>query len=119
MDIGTTKCSVVAVLKGHLAEANDIGLSSGELICHLSPTDTYKYLGILEADNFQHQQMKDLLSVEYKHWVRKLLRTRLSGRYLITAINVLAVSLMRYTLEELSNGLKKSYTNWMLVQESL
>ena len=51
-DIGAAKCNVVAVLKGHLAEANDIGLSSGDLICHLSPTDTYKYLGILEADNF-------------------------------------------------------------------
>ena len=30
MDIGAAKCSVVAVLKGHLAEANDIGLSSGD-----------------------------------------------------------------------------------------
>jgi len=73
MDIGAAKCSVVAALKGHLAEAKDIGLSSRDLICHLSPTDTYKYLGILEANNFQHQQMKDLLSIEYKHWVRKLL----------------------------------------------
>ena len=72
MDIGAAKCSVVAVFKGHVAEAIDIGLSSGDLICHLSPTDIYKYLGILEADNFQHQQMKDLLSVQYKLWVCKL-----------------------------------------------
>ena len=48
-----------------------------------------------EADNFQHQKMKDLLSVEYKSRVRKLLRTRLFSRNLITAINVLVVSLMR------------------------
>ena len=41
--------------------------------------------------------MKDLLSVEFQHWVRKLLRTRLFSRNLITAINVLAVSLMRYS----------------------
>ena len=51
MDIGAAKCSVVAVLKGHLEEANDIRLSSRDLISHLSPTDAYKYLGILEADN--------------------------------------------------------------------
>ena len=52
-----------------------------------------------EADNFQHQKMKDLLSVEHKHWVRKLLRTRLFSRNLITAINVLVVSLIRYSGE--------------------
>ena len=52
---------------------------------------------ILEADDFKHQQMKDLLSMEYKCWVRKLLCTRLFSRNLITAINVLAVSLMRYS----------------------
>jgi len=64
MCIGAAKYSVVAVLKGHLTEANNIRLSSGDLLCHLSPTDTYIYLGILEADNFKYQQMKELLSVE-------------------------------------------------------
>jgi len=96
MDISAAKFSVLDVLKGHLAEANDIKLSSGDLICHLSPTDACKYLGILEANNFKHQQMRELLSVKYKRRVWKLLRTRLFSRNLITAINVLAVSLMRY-----------------------
>jgi len=80
MDISATKCSVVAVLRGHLAEADDISLSSGDLIAHLSPAGTYKYLGILEADNFKHQQMKDLLSKEYKRRVRKFLHTQLFSR---------------------------------------
>ena len=57
METGTAKCSVVAILKGHLAEANVITLSSNDLIARLSPVGAYKYLGILEADNFKHQQM--------------------------------------------------------------
>ena len=65
MEIGAAKCSVVVILKSHLAEANDLTLSSGDLITHLSPCSTYRYLGILEADNLKHQQMKDLLSKEY------------------------------------------------------
>ena len=55
MDIGAAKCSVVPALKGHLAEVNDIRLSSGHLICHKSATVTYKYLGILKANNFKRQ----------------------------------------------------------------
>ena len=35
--------TLVAILKEDLAEASDISLSSGDLICHLSPTGAYKY----------------------------------------------------------------------------
>ena len=80
MQIGAAKCSVVAILKGHLGEANDITLSSGDLITHLSPCSTYRYLGILEADNLKHQQMKDLLSKEYKRHVHKLLCSQLFSK---------------------------------------
>ena len=40
MEIGAAKCSVVAMLKGHLAEAKDLTLYSGDLITHLSPCST-------------------------------------------------------------------------------
>ena len=42
MEIEAAKCSVVAILKGHLAEANDITLSNSDLIAHLSPCSTYR-----------------------------------------------------------------------------
>jgi len=97
MEIGAAKCSVVAIVKGHLAEVKDIVLSSGDLIAHLSPCGAYRYLGILEADNFKHQQVKDLLSREYKCHVRKLLRSHLFSRNLFTALNTCAASLMTYS----------------------
>ena len=72
-------------------------LSSGDLIAHLSPVSAYKYLGILEADSFKHQQMKDLLSKGYKRRVCKLLRLQLFSRNLFTALNTCAISLIRYS----------------------
>ena len=97
MEIGAAKCSVLAILRGKLAEVNDITLSSGDLIAHLSPVSAYKYLGILEADSFKHQQMKDLLSKGYKRRVCKLLRLQLFSRNLFTALNTCAISLIRYS----------------------
>ena len=72
-------------------------MPSKEIIQHLSPTNTYKYLGILESDNLKHNQMKKILHKEYKGRVRKLLRTNLYSRNLILAINTLAVPLLRYS----------------------
>ena len=80
MEIGAAKCSVMAILKGHLTEANVITLSSNDLIAHLPLVGAYKYLGILLANNFKHQQMwKDLLP-KYKWRVSKLLHSQLFSR---------------------------------------
>ena len=54
-------------------------------------------MGIFEVDSFKHQQMKILLTKEYKHRVRKFLHTTLYSRNLITAINSCATSLLRYS----------------------
>ena len=57
----------------------------------------YKYLGTYEADCLKYQLMKSLLTKEYKHQVRKFLRTNLYSRNLISAINSCATSLLRYS----------------------
>ena len=97
MKVGPTKCNVVPILRGQMGAANDIALPSGGMIQHLSPLDTYRYLGILESGSFKHNQMKIVLHKEYKRRVRKLLHTDLYSRNLILAINAFAVSLMRYS----------------------
>ena len=70
MDIGTAKCAVVAVSCGHLVDTEEISLPSGDCIQQLEPGGVYKYLGIIEADTLKHQQMKAILSKEYKRRVR-------------------------------------------------
>ena len=97
MDIGTAKCNVVAVSRGHISSTADIPLPSGDSIQQLEPGEAYKYLGILEADSIKHQQLKLILTQEYKRRVRKLLRTKLTSRNLILAINTYAIPVLRYS----------------------
>ena len=60
----------------------------------LAENETYKYLGILEADTIKKVEMKDKIQKEY---LRKLLETKLSGRNLIKGINTWAVPFVRYS----------------------
>ena len=63
----------------------------------LEENETYKYLGILEADTIKQVQMKDTIRKEYLRRTRKLPETKLSCRKLIKGINTWAVPLVRYS----------------------
>ena len=63
----------------------------------LKEKETYKYLGILEADTIKQAQMKDTIRKEYLRRTRKLLETKLSSRNVIKGINTWAVPLVRYS----------------------
>ena len=63
----------------------------------LEEKETYKYLGIFEADTFKEVQMKDTIRKENLRRTRKLLETKLSSRNLIKGINTWAVPLVRYS----------------------
>ena len=58
--------------------------------------ETYKYLGILEADTIKQVEMKDKIQKEYSKRTRKLLVTKLSRRNLIKGMNTWAIPLVRY-----------------------
>ena len=63
----------------------------------LEDYETYKYLGILEADTIKQVQMKDMIQKEYIRRTGKLLETKLSSRNLIKGINTWAVPLVIYS----------------------
>ena len=63
----------------------------------LGENETYKYLGILEADTIKQVEMKDKTRKEYLRRTRKLLETKFSSRNLIKCINTWAVPLVRYS----------------------
>ena len=63
----------------------------------LRENETYKYLGILEADTIKQEEMKDKIQKVYLRRTRKLLETKLSSRNLITGINTWALPLVRYS----------------------
>ena len=81
--------------KRHLTDG--IELLNQNKIRTLAENETYKYLGILEADTIKQVEMKNKIQKEYLRRTRKLLDTKLSSRNLIKGINTWAVSLVRYS----------------------
>ena len=63
----------------------------------LNLDEIYKYLGILQADDVKHTQVKKETLSEYNKRVRKLLKSKLNGGNIIKAINNWTVPVVRYT----------------------
>ena len=80
----------------------------------LTENETYKYLGILEADNIKQAEMKEKIQKEYLRRTRKLLEKKLNSRNLIKGINTWAVPLVRYSGPFLERNLNK----WTKGQEN-
>ena len=81
--------------KWHLTDGME--LPNQDKIRTLEENETYKYLGILEADTIKQVEMKNKIQKEYLRRTRKLLETKLSSRSFIKRINTWAVSLVRYS----------------------
>ena len=72
-----------------------MGLPNHDKIRTLKENETYKYLGILEADTIKQVQMKETTRKEYLRRTRKPIEIKLSCRNLIKGINTWAVPLVR------------------------
>ena len=83
--------------RGKVVKSEGIKLPDYKTIQGLKDGDSYKYLGILEADRIKHEEMKETVTKEYKRRVRKILETKLNGGNLVKAINTWAIPLLRYS----------------------
>ena len=72
-------------------------MPDGKVIESLQEGESYKYLGILEADKFLEEKMKLNVSKEYIRRIRKVLKSKLNGENLVRGVNTWAVSLLRYS----------------------
>ena len=63
----------------------------------LGEKETFKYLGILEADTIKQVEMKEKIKKEYFRRTRKLLETKVHSRNLIKGIDTWLVPLIRYS----------------------
>ena len=72
-------------------------IPSQDKIRTLGEKETYKYLGILEADTLKQVDINDKIKKEYLRRIRNLLETKLCGRNLIKGINTWAVHFVRYS----------------------
>lgn len=68
---GIEKCTVF-VLKRKLAQTEGITLLGVAIIRAMEESEGYKYLGVLEASDMLHDQMKDKIRKEYLRRVKKV-----------------------------------------------
>ena len=77
MEFGIEKCALKSG-KRHLT--NGIELPNQYKIRKLAENETYKYLGILEADTIKQVEMKNKIQKEYLRRTRKILETKLLSK---------------------------------------
>ena len=87
MECGIEKYALLVMksCKRHLTDG--IELPNQDKIRTLAENETYKYLGILEADTIKQVEMKNKIQKEYLRRTRKQLETKLNSRNLIKGIN--------------------------------
>ena len=95
MEFGLNKCGIIHMIEGRRAQCSGITLPDGSVLPEVEEGG-YRYLGILETDQILHQQMKSLTSREYLRRIKLLLKSSLTGKNLITAINTWAIPVIRY-----------------------
>ena len=95
MEFGLSKCGTVHVVNGQRVILDGISLPDGSALPEVEEGG-YRYLGILETDIILNKRMKEITSTEYFRRIKLLLKSSLTSRNLITAINSWAVPVIRY-----------------------
>ena len=96
-DFGIENCAMLVIEKGKIVKSVGIELPDSKVIKLLQEGESYKYLGILEADKFLEEKIKLNVSKEYIRRLRKVLKSKLNGGNLVHGVNTWAVSLLRYS----------------------
>ena len=97
MEFGIEKCAVLVMVKGKIVKSIGIELPDNKVIKSLQEGESYKYLGILEADKFLGEKMMLNVSKEYIRRLRNVLKSKVNAGNLIRGVNTWAVSLLRYS----------------------
>ena len=97
MEFGLDKCATLAMYRGNMQKTEGIRLPNNSMIRSLELHEGYKYLGVLQADNIKHGEVKEQAKQEYLKRVRKALKSKLNAGNVIQAINGWAIPVLRYT----------------------
>ena len=83
MEFGVEKCAVLTMNRGQMANSDGIVLPNKTTMKGLKKVDSYKYLGVIQADGTKHHEIKEKGKTEYYRQVRKILETKLNGENII------------------------------------
>ena len=96
LELGPAKCAGVNIKRGKQTTEGDLELMDGSKIHELTNGETYKYLGIIEANDIKSVQARQAIRQQYIQRVKKILQSQLNGENKIRAINTWAVPVIRY-----------------------
>ena len=97
MEFGIEKCAMLVMKSGKWQLTDGMEQPNKDKIKTLAENETYKYLGILEADTIKQAEMKEKIQKEYLRRTRELLETKLNCKNLIKGMNTWTVPLVRYS----------------------
>ena len=97
MKFGIEKCAMLVMKSGKRQLTDGMELPNKDMMKTLAENESYRYLGVLEADTIKQAEMKEKIQKEYLRRTRKLLETKLNCGNLIKGINTWAVPLVRYS----------------------
>ena len=72
-NLSSPECTILVIGKGKIVKSVGIELPDGKIIKPLQEGESYKYLGILEADRFLGEEMKLKVSKGYFRRLQKVL----------------------------------------------
>jgi hypothetical protein len=97
MEFGLEKCAKCILEKGRVKTIENIGMEDDDRIKDLEEDSSYKYLGIEEGGKgIPHKTMRTIIKEQYINRVKRILKTFLTIKNKITAINQLAVPAFAY-----------------------
>ena len=78
MEFGIEECVMLVIEKGKIVDSVSMELPDDKVIKSLQEGESYKYLGILEADEFLEEKMKLKVCKDFRR-LRKVLKSKLNG----------------------------------------
>ena len=87
MEFGIEKCAMLVMKSGKRQVTDGMDVPNKDKLKTLAENETYKYLGILEADTIKQAEMKEKIQKEYLWRTRKILETKPNIRNLIKGLN--------------------------------
>ena len=97
MDFGLDKCAKVTIKAGKRTPGDEFNMDGDTVIKDLETYASYKYLGVEESNIIEQKKMRAIHITEYIGNIGKILKTYLSPKNKILAINQIAVSKLQYS----------------------
>ena len=93
MSFGLDKCGRMVSKRGKMIRTEGVDLPEGNIG---DIQDSYKYLGIPQANGSHEEAARKSTTTKYLQRVRQVLKSQLNGRNKIQAINMYAIPVIRY-----------------------